>query len=185
MDIRPPSLASPLPLPPSASLRSSVRAATMDKVWSSMADQQPAPCCPNQLYPPLPGLALLLYAISSVARSPADCCRLLPWAGRCCCIRLGLAWRGPQLAAAGRGQAPAQPRLAAVERCPAGQRCRQSAVLGQPSPTSSAALCSGRRRRTSRSNWKKVRGLSEESVTQTNSAVKDLLAGNLLNFRNS
>jgi len=42
-----------------------------------------------------------------------------------------------------------------------------------------------RRRRTSRSNWKKVRGLSEESVTQMNSVVKDLLAGNLLNFRNS
>ena len=58
--------------------------------------------------------------------------------------------------------------------CPAGQRCRQSAVPGQPSPTSSAALCSGRRRRTSRSNWKKVRGLSEESVTHMNSALKDL-----------
>ena len=62
-----------------------------------MADQQPAPCCPNQLYPPLPGLALLLYAISSVVRSPADCCRRRAGRWAACC-------RG-QAAAAASGQA--------------------------------------------------------------------------------
>jgi len=70
---------------PSASLRSPVRAVTMDREWSSMADHQAAPCRPNQLCPPLPGLALLLCAISSVARSPADFCRRRAGRWAACC----------------------------------------------------------------------------------------------------
>jgi len=121
---------------PSVSLRSPVRAATMDKDWSSMADQQPAPCRPNQLCPPLPGLALLLCAISSVARSPADCCRRRAGRWAACC-------RG-QAAAAASGQAwPGAGHSWLRLGRPAPSRCpRVASPLESRSPATSSSRCS-------------------------------------------
>ena len=116
---------------PSASLRSPVRAVTMDREWSSMADHQAAPCRPNQPCPPLPGLALLLCAISSVARSSVGRCprRTGRWAAAATAGR-GMARRGPQLAVARPAVPSCCPRVASPpdSRSPATSSSRCSAL---------------------------------------------------------
>jgi hypothetical protein len=121
---------------PNASLCSLVRAAAMDREWSSMADHQPAPYRSNQPCPFLPGLALLLCAIASVTRSPAGCCRRRAgrWAayyrGQAAAVAAGRAWPG-----AGHSW-PWQGRLA-PSGCP-----RITSPLESRSPAMSSSRCS-------------------------------------------
>ena len=130
MDIRPSSLASPLPLPPQR--LSSLSSPSGHHGQGVELHGRPA----TSTLPPQPTLSSYSWPRTAPLRHlfgravtcwllPPACRplgRLLPWAGRCCCIRPGLAWRGPQLAAAGRGQAPAQPRLAAPPASAAGSQ---------------------------------------------------------------
>ena len=121
---------------PSASLRSPVRAVTMDREWSSMADHQAAPCRPNQPCLPLPGLALLLCAISSVARSPADCCRRRAGRWAACC-------RGQAAAAASSRAWPGVGHSWLWLGRPAPSRCpRVASPLESRSPATSSSRCS-------------------------------------------